>query len=261
MAIVPARIGSTRLPRKMLLRETGSYLFAHTVQNARRCPHLDRVVLATDSDEILRAAEEVGVSALRTSADHVSGTDRVEEAHRLLLEAGHGPWDVVINIQGDEPELPIADVSRLIACFDDPAVELATLSAPIATRAEADDSGIVKVVTNAAGDAMYFSRSPIPSLAHPSRPMEDGTPGLGGMKRHIGVYAFRPAALARFCALPRGGLESTESLEQLRWLEAGRRIRVLEASRLTVGIDTQEHYAAFQARLASSPPLEGSPTQ
>ena len=244
----------------MLLRDTGRYLFEHTVANTERCSRLSRVVLATDSTEILEAAREVGVEALMTSADHASGTDRVEEAHRLLLERGEGPWDVVVNVQGDEPELPPADLETLIDAFADPAVELATLSAPIETREEADDPGIVKVVVGATGDALYFSRSPIPSLDHPSRPMSSEAPGLGGMKRHIGVYAFRPDALFAFCNLPRGGLETTESLEQLRWLEAGRAIRVLEASRLTIGIDTQEHYAAFSARHQSPPSLEGSPT-
>ncbi|MEW6074334.1 MAG: 3-deoxy-manno-octulosonate cytidylyltransferase [Planctomycetota bacterium] len=265
LAVVPARLGSTRLPRKMLLRDTGRYLFEHTVRNAERCALLERVVLATDSAEIMRAAQEVGVTAIATSPDHPSGTDRVAEAHRSLLAAGEGPWDVVVNVQGDEPELPPADLELLIGAFAEAAVEIATLSAPIATREEALDPGIVKVVTDARGEALYFSRSPIPSLDHPSRPMAPGAPGLAGLRRHLGVYAFRPTALAFFCALPRGGLEATESLEQLRWLEAGRRMRVLPASRLTLGIDTAEHYAAFRAAVrareapASAPALPSPP--
>ncbi len=260
IAIIPARLGSTRLPRKMLLRDTGHYLFEHTVRNAERCPELERVVLATDSEEILRAAADVGIEALMTAKEHASGTDRIEEAHRTLSAAGLGPWDVVINVQGDEPELPVEDISQLIDAFADPTVEMATLSAPIQTRAEADDPGIVKVVCATSGDALYFSRSPIPSLDHPSRPMDDTAPGLGGMRRHVGIYAFRPAALSRFCALPRGGLEATESLEQLRWLEAGHRLRVLSTSRLTIGIDTIEHYTAFLARCGSPPPSDQFPT-
>lgn len=248
LAIVPARLHSTRLPRKMLLRETGRFLFEHTVANAAAGGALDRVVLATDSEEITRAAAEVGVEALLTSPDHPSGTDRVHEAYRILRERGEGPWDVIVNIQGDEPELPGEDVARLVALFADDAVEMASLWAPLESAAEAEDPSIVKVVLDGAGDALYFSRSPIPSHSH-SR--AGGAPV--GLKRHVGLYAFRPAALDRFCALPPGELERTESLEQLRWLEAGRRIRLLSASRLTLGIDTEAHYAAFRARLASSP--------
>jgi 3-deoxy-manno-octulosonate cytidylyltransferase (CMP-KDO synthetase) len=253
LGIVPARLGSTRLPRKMLLRETGRYLFEHTVANARSCSALERVVLATDSEEIVRAASEVGIEALLTSTEHPSGTDRIHEALAILLERGEGPWDVVVNIQGDEPELPVEDVSRLVALFHEPEVELASLAAPIESREDADDPAIVKVVLDRRGDALYFSRSPIPSRAHPSPSRLSDPPSLEGMMRHIGVYAFRPPALDRFCQLPRGELEQIESLEQLRWLEAGRRIRLITASRLTLGIDTEEHYAAFRARLASSP--------
>ncbi len=258
VAIVPARLGSTRLPRKMLLRETGSYLFEHTVRNVERSSEVQRVVLATDSDEILAAAGEVGLEAIATSPDHPSGTDRVNEAHRLLRERGEGPWDVVINVQGDEPELPLADLATLVRAFDDPDVEIATLYASVRSLDEALDPSVVKVVLDAAGDALYFSRAPIPSLEHPSRPMRPGAPGLSAMKRHVGVYAFRPAALERCCALAPGDLEATENLEQLRWLEAGGSMRCLSASQLTVGIDTPEHYALFVARQTPSRPLEGS---
>lgn len=248
LVVVPARIGSTRLPRKMLLRETGRYLFEHTVRNVERASLVERVVLATDSEEIVRAAEEVGIDALLTSPDHPSGTDRVEEAHGALVAAGDGPFDVIVNVQGDEPELPPRDLDALVAAFDDDGVELATLWARVESRADADDPSIVKVVVDGCSDALYFSRSPIPSLEHPSRPMREDAPGLAAMKRHIGVYAFRPAALERFCRLAPGALETTESLEQLRWLEAGGRIRVVEASQTTVGIDTREHYSLFVAR-------------
>lgn len=260
VAIVPARLGSRRLPRKMLLRETGRYLFEHTVRNVGESPFVERVVLATDSDEIVSAAHAVGVEALSTSADHPSGTDRVHEALETLLARGEGPWEVVVNVQGDEPELPLADVETLVRAFADPAVEIATLHAPISRREDALDPSVVKVVTDTRGRALYFSRSPIPSLDHPARPMRPAAPGLACMKRHVGVYAFRPDALARFCALPAGALEATESLEQLRWLEAGGEILVLEASGRTVGIDTAEHYALFVERQRRSGALESSRT-
>ena len=260
LAIIPARLDSSRLARKMLLRETGRFLFEHTVRNVQRCRGIGRVVLATDSGEILDAAREVGIEAFATDPAHPSGTDRVHEALQTLVERGEGPWDVVVNVQGDEPELPTRDLDTLLRAFRDPAVEMATLWAPVATRAEADDPSVVKVVVDAAGNALYFSRSPIPSLDHPTRPMDPASPGLSALKRHVGVYGFRPEALARFCALPRGHLETTESLEQLRWLEAGRAMRVVEASQTTIGIDTREHYAGFVARHSHGSSLQGTKT-
>ncbi|MCZ6598076.1 MAG: 3-deoxy-manno-octulosonate cytidylyltransferase [Planctomycetota bacterium] len=263
--MIPARLGSTRMPQKMLRRETGRYLFEHTVRAVERSSAVERVVVATDAEEILSAAEEVGIEALLTSAAHQSGTDRVHEAWRLIAEREGADFDVVLNVQGDEPELPPADLDVLVAAFDDPETEIATLCTPIATREEVLDPAVVKVVRDAAGFALYFSRSPVPSLDHPSRPMRPGAPGLQAALRHVGVYAFRPAALQGFCGLPYGALEATENLEQLRWLEAGRRMRVLDATRPTYGIDTEEDYAAFVARQDSNELIangtEGSPTR
>ena len=248
VAIVPARLSSTRLPRKMMLRETGRYLFEHTVRNVERASSIERVVLATDAEEIVVAAETVGIEAILTSPDHPSGTDRVHEAARTLAARGDGPWDVIVNVQGDEPELPHADLDTLIGAFHDPGVEIATLFTEVSDPSQALDPSVVKVVVDAHGDALYFSRSPVPSLDHPSRPMHAAAPGLRAMKRHIGVYAFRPHALEEFCALPPGALEQTESLEQLRWLETGRSIRVLEAEEKSIGIDTPGDYALFVLR-------------
>ena len=243
LAIVPARLGSTRLPRKMLLRESGRYLFEHTVRGVRRARTLQRVVLATDSEEIRAAARGLEVEVVMTSERHQSGTDRVHEAFETLLEQGAGPFDVVLNVQGDEPEVNGETLDPLIAAFADPAVELASLCTPLGDLAAAHDPSVVKVVLDRHGDALYFSRAPIPGL---SPAWKDRAPGP--FLRHIGVYAFRPAALRAFCALPRGVHEVTESLEQLRWLEAGKKIRVLAAAEGSVGIDTPEHYAAFLAR-------------
>jgi 3-deoxy-manno-octulosonate cytidylyltransferase (CMP-KDO synthetase) len=241
VAIVPARLGSTRLPRKMLLAETGRYLFQHTAENAARCPAIARVVVATDSDEILAAARERGLEALATSPAHPSGTDRVHEALQALLAAGEAV-DVVVGVQGDEPELEPADLARLVAAFGDPDVSIATLCAPLEPGAEAA-TNVVKVVRDARGDALYFSRAPIPDRSH-ARAGAAPAPAL----RHVGVYAFRPSALARFAELPPGALEAAESLEQLRWLEAGERMRVVDAARAPAGIDTAEEYARFVAR-------------
>jgi len=240
LAVIPARLGSTRLPRKMLLRESGRYLFEHTVAGVRRARAIERVVLATDSREILEAAQEVGIEALLTSERHASGTDRVHEAFELLERAGEGPWDVVLNVQGDEPEIAGESLDPLVAAFAAPEVRLATLCTPLESEDEARDPAIVKVVLDARGDALYFSRAPIPAVAAGAAP--------GPRWRHVGVYAFRPEALRAFCALERGLLEQRESLEQLRWLEAGESIRVLAASEGSVGIDTAEQYERFLAR-------------
>jgi len=254
VAIVPARLGSRRLPRKMLLEETGACLFEHTVLNARRSTALERVVVATDSEELVARARAAGIDAVMTSEDHVSGTDRVHEA-LLGLE---GVWDVVINVQGDEPELDPADLSRLVGAFEDPEVQVATLSGPLEDPEELRAPQVVKVVTDGRGDALYFSRAPIPyspgagESAFSRREGPAATGSLGPCRRHVGVYAFRPAALAEFCALPPGTLEQSENLEQLRWLEAGKRMRVVESSHVPLGIDTRADYDAFVQRVAAA---------
>jgi len=244
LAVVPARLASTRLERKLLLRESGRYLFEHTVRNAERCAALDAVVLAVDADELLEAARSAGVRAVPTSTEHASGTDRVREAHRALLAAGDGPWEVVVNVQGDEPELDPDHLARLVACFDAPEVEAATLCAPLRDPAQVEDASTVKVVRDRAGFALYFSRAPIPVRRDPDAADDDEPLAW----RHVGVYAYRPAALEDFCELPRGDLERRESLEQLRWLEAGRRMRVVEVDRAPPGIDTRADYEAFLGR-------------
>jgi len=261
VAIVPARLASRRLPRKMLLDDTGRALFEHTARNVASCPAVERVVVATDADEVVRRAALGDVEAVLTRPDHASGTDRVFEALGALDQT----YDVVLNVQGDEPELDTGDLTRLVQAFAAPEVEIATLAGPLHSELEADAPQVVKVVLDASGDALYFSRSQIPH-----RPTDSGGGGgdpvrsyaregapawLGLVRRHIGVYAFRPAALAEFCGLPPGPLELTENLEQLRWLEAGRRIRVLETSHVPLGIDTREDYDAFVARCRR----EGSP--
>ena len=246
LALVPARLGSQRLPRKMLLAETGRPLVVHTVANAHAAGLFARVVVATDSPEIQAAVADAGFEAVLTRPDHESGTARAEEAARAV----GGAFDVVVNVQGDEPELDRGDLARLVAAFADPAVEAATLCGPLA-EAERALPQVVKVVRDAAGDALYFSRAPVPYRAEPGAAAyarEDAPPWSDCARRHVGVYAFRPAALADFVALPRGRLEALENLEQLRWLEAGRRMRVVEAAHLPLGIDTRADYDAFVQR-------------
>ncbi|MED6334230.1 MAG: 3-deoxy-manno-octulosonate cytidylyltransferase [Planctomycetota bacterium] len=239
VAVIPARLASRRLERKMLLCETGRALFLHTAEAVATCEAIGRVVVATDSEEIVAAAAAEGVEALLTDPAHACGTDRVKEALDLL---GEEP-DVVVNVQGDEPGIAAADLETLVGAFSDSRVEVATLAVPIEDERDARAPDVVKVVLDEAGDALYFSRAAIPDRSH----AREGSNAPGPMWRHVGVYAFRPAALARFCALPAGALEAAENLEQLRWLEAGERMRVVEATRAPVGIDTAEDYARFVA--------------
>lgn len=256
VAIVPARLASQRLPRKMLLDRTGDCLFVHTARNVAASGIFARVVVAADDPETLAAAHKAGVDCRMTRVDHASGTDRVWEAWEAL-EHEHERADVIVNVQGDEPEIAAGDLIGLVRAFDDRAVELATLCCPLGSSEEAERASVVKVVRDASGDALYFSRAAIPARGH-ARSSAPSAAGRGAntehwtiLRRHIGVYAFTPVALSEFCALPTGRLEACESLEQLRWLEAGRKIRVLEAERFPEGIDTLEDYERFVARCAA----------
>jgi 3-deoxy-manno-octulosonate cytidylyltransferase (CMP-KDO synthetase) len=248
VVIVPARLGSTRMPRKMLRRDSGRYLFQHTIENLRGNPRAEGVFLATDSEEIEAAARAVGIEVLRTSPEHPSGTDRVFEAFRLLENRGIGPIDVVVNVQGDEPEFQESHLTALIDACADPGVEMSTLAGPIRTARELFDPNVVKVVFDTRGDALYFSRAPIP---WPGESKAGGGSEIGPSReswRHVGAYAFRPSALARFCSLPVSRLEESERLEQLRWLEAGGALRVRCIERVPQDINTEEQYALFLNR-------------
>lgn len=253
IAIVPARLGSTRLARKMLLRQTGRYLFEHTVVNARRASSLGGVVLAVDHPELADAARAAGVEAVMTSPDHASGTDRVLEALETLIASGLPEPDVVVNVQGDEPELDPADIDGLVHLFRQPEVTFATLWTPLDDPRELERPEVVKLVTDAAGRALYFSRAPIPAQGH-SEPTGEEDSGAPRAKRHLGVYAYRPGALRTFCAAPVSALERRERLEQLRWLELGGAIHVLRAGHAPRGIDTEEDYLAFVERCAGGSP-------
>ena len=244
IAIIPARVASTRLARKMLLAETGHCLFEHTARAVLESGAFARVVVATDAAEIADAAAAAGLEAVRTRADHRSGTDRVCEAWQQLAATGERA-DVVVNVQGDEPEIDPRDLARVVEVFADPEVEIATLAAPLLTEEEWKNPSVVKVVCDARGTALYFSRAPIPGRGHGAPPIPARELPA---RRHIGVYAFRTEALLRCAALPPSRLEQAASLEQLRCLDAGMKIRVAAASRAPAGIDTREDYDAFVAR-------------
>ncbi len=230
IGIIPARWASSRFPGKPLAEILGKPMFLHVYERARACPLLRSVVLATDDERILRAAKSLNVPAVMTRSDHVSGTDRIHEAACLL---GVGEEEVVVNVQGDEPALDPEILTELLEPFEDPNVLIATPARQITTE-EAARPDVVKVVVAGNGNALYFSRAPIPHGGDPTLPTGQGFLG------HIGLYAYRLPALRRFTELPPSPLEQREKLEQLRLLENGISIRVVRTSRRCHGVDRPE---------------------
>jgi 3-deoxy-manno-octulosonate cytidylyltransferase (CMP-KDO synthetase) len=237
LGVIPARLASTRLPRKVLREVAGLPLVAHVYVSARQSPILGDLLVATDSDEVGAVCRAHGIPWLMTSPEHPSGTDRLWEVSRSR------PADVYVNIQGDEPFVTPGHIERLVRPFAaDPAVQVTTLKIR-ATPAEAASPNVNKVVTTAGGDALYFSRNPIPY----------DRDGRGAVTRwkHVGLYAYRRTALEAFHVLPPSSLEQAEKLEQLRLLENGIPIRVAETDEPTVGVDTEEDLRAVEALLAA----------
>jgi len=224
IAVIPARLASTRLPRKMLREIAGQPLLAHVYRSVRSSPLLHDVVIATDSDEILELCHKNGWQARMTSAEHQSGTERVHEIANLVAA------DVYLNIQGDEPLTRPEHVKSLLDVMKDPAVQVATLKTP-APAVDVKNPNAVKVVTDVSGRALYFSRATVPYDRDGTRPL---------YFKHLGIYAYRKAALDRFCQLPESPLERSERLEQLRFLENGIPIHVGETPFDTIGVDTEE---------------------
>jgi len=223
LVVIPARLASTRLPRKMLLDETGKYLVQHVWERARQATRAENVVIATDAREILEAAESFGARALLTSPDHASGSDRAAEVARRLQPR------LVVNVQGDEPELDPAHVDALVDAMG-PDDEMGTLVHAGLTEDEQDDPAVVKARVED-GYAVDFTRARLP----------------GGW-RHVGVYAFSAAFLEAFTRLPPTPNEKERRLEQMRALDHGHRIRAVKARHGGTGIDTPEDYAAFVRR-------------
>lgn len=243
LVVIPARLASTRLPRKVLLRGSGKYLIEHVWERARAARCAGRVVIATDDAEVAAAARSFGAEVELTRADHPSGTDRVAEVAARLAEQG-ARFDLVVNVQGDEPELDPALIDRLVELMEGTDDPMGTLAEPCAPDDFARPQ-VVKVVTDARGRALYFSRSPIP---HPA-----GEGGEPAALRHVGIYAYRPAFLQAFCRLEPAPLERREKLEQLRALWHGHAIRVaVVAPTGARGIDTPEDYQAFLSRVVVS---------
>jgi 3-deoxy-manno-octulosonate cytidylyltransferase (CMP-KDO synthetase) len=232
--VIPARLGSTRLSRKVLREIAGRPMIEWVWQAAASSGLMDPVVVATDSDEVAEACRQRGIGFAMTSPDCASGTDRVREV-ALSVDA-----DIYVNIQGDEPTLTAELFAPLLALFDRPEVQVATL-AVACPPAEFNNPNAVKVVTALDGRALYFSRATIP--------FDRDAAGFTGYRKHLGIYAYRKTALEQFAALPPSLLEKTERLEQLRLLENGVSIYVAEASADTIGVDTAEDLARAEAVL------------
>ena len=232
--VIPARLGSTRLPRKVLRELAGRPMVEWVWRAAAASGLMDPVVVATDSEEVAAVCRERGVPVQMTSPDCPSGSDRVREVASRIQA------DIIVNIQGDEPTLTPDFFPPLLALFDRPEVEVATLAVPCAPD-EIADPNAVKVVTALDGRALYFSRATIP--------FDRDQSGHAAYRKHLGIYAYRRAALERFAALPPSPLEKLERLEQLRLLENGIALYVADAPRDTIGVDTEADLARAEAVL------------
>ncbi|HEX6802330.1 MAG TPA: 3-deoxy-manno-octulosonate cytidylyltransferase [Terriglobales bacterium] len=236
VAIIPARLQSQRLPRKMLREIAGRPLAVWVYQAVRSSPLLDDVIIATDSEEILTACRTHACTARMTSNRHRSGTERVHEVAQSVAA------DVYINVQGDEPMVRPEQIESIVQLMREPTIGVGTLKTA-ASPADIASPNAVKVVTDGAGRALYFSRATIPFDRDGSQPP---------YFKHLGIYAYRMPALHRFVTLPESSLERAERLEQLRFLENGIPIHVAETRFDSVGVDTEEDFSRVQRILAKS---------
>jgi 3-deoxy-manno-octulosonate cytidylyltransferase (CMP-KDO synthetase) len=256
LGVIPARYASTRFPGKPLAPLGHGTVLSAVVTAAREASRLTRVIVATDDPRIVEACRGFGAEAMLTSPDHASGTDRAAEVVRRAGE----PFDVVLNIQGDEPFVTPTSLDRLVAAFEGrPDLAMATLAEPIDDADELFDPAAAKVVVDGDGAALYFSRSPIPfhrgsgtRLSPDFRaPLGSRPGGLAGYLKHQGIYAYRPATLDALSRMPPSPLEIDEGLEQLRAVQAGIRILVLDSDFRSIAVDTPDDLARAAARLSS----------
>lgn len=235
VAVIPARYASSRFPGKALADLAGKPMVQHVVERAAQAKSVHRVLVATDDERIAAAVRTFGTEAVLTDPHHPSGTDRIAEAIREVA------CDVVVNVQGDEPLLPPAMVDEAVEpFFAEPALEMGTVCRAIEDPRDLTDPNVVKVVRDLEGYALYFSRAPVPHS-------REGQRGAGARPcKHIGLYVYRRAFLFRFTAWKPTPLEEAERLEQLRALEHGVRIKVVETRHDSVGVDTPDDLARVQ---------------
>jgi len=235
IAIIPARLASTRLARKILREINGRPMLAHVYQATRACTQLDDVIVATDSEEIAEVCRANGWNFRMTSPGHRSGTDRVHEVAQAIAA------DVYVNVQGDEPMARREHLDTLLGLMARPEVQVGTLKTPCSAE-DVNNPNAVKVVTSLDGRALYFSRATIP--------FDRDVSGTVAYFKHLGFYAYRKSALDAFCLWPESQLEHCERLEQLRFLDNGVPIYVAETPFDTVGVDTEEDLNRVERLLA-----------
>ena len=231
LGVIPARFASSRFPGKPLIDIKGKTMICRVFEGAAQSSQIERVVVATDDQRIIDEVLSFNGNAIMTSANHPSGTDRCAEVAALYPEC-----DIVINIQGDEPLVDYRQLEQLIAVFSDPLVEIATLVTRKTTMEELQNPNRIKVVADHEMNALYFSRSVVPNFYHSSGDVLENYP----FQRHIGLYAYRASTLQKLTSLAPTALEKTESLEQLRWLFYGYKIRLVETDIETPNIDVPE---------------------
>jgi len=252
LGVIPARYASTRFRGKPLAPLGNGTLLEAVWRKAAAAESISRLIVATDDSRIREAAEAFGAEVRMTSPEHASGTDRVAEVLRELRKED-ARFELVLNVQGDEPMIAPRSLDRLVACFrKNPGLEMATLCEPLQGEADLSDPNVVKVVTAENGRAIYFSRASIPYRRDPADPGPGG-PAAPGSRRHQGIYAYRPDVLERLTGLPPSPLERLEGLEQLRALEAGISIQVIESDFHSIGVDTPEDLERVSALLAQQP--------
>jgi len=238
VAVIPARYSSTRFPGKVLAKDTGKFLIQHTYERACMAKLPEKVIIAADDEKVAAAARTFGAECVLTSPDHQSGTDRIAEAVASM------DVEIVVNLQGDEPEIDPGNIDYLAKMLmDNPNCPMATLAAEFKNAGQVSDPNIVKVIIGRSNKAIYFSRWPIP--------YDREKAGVGDIKRylrHIGIYAYRKKFLLEITALPQTPLEKIEKLEQLRAIENGYDILVGKVKHTCDGIDTPEQYAEFVKR-------------
>lgn len=262
IGIIPARYGSSRFPGKPLAILGGKPVIQRVVEQVQKV--LEEVYVATDDERIYEAVVAFGGKAVMTRSDHQSGTDRIREALHIItgeISADNQPStfqplrsdfrpDVVINIQGDEPFIQVSQIQTVMECFQDPSTQIATLGKPFSTIEAAKNPNSPKIVVDVNNYAMYFSRSVIPFVRGKDEKEWIGTyPFL----KHIGLYAYRTMTLDEITELPQSSLELAESLEQLRWLQNGYKVKVGLTDVETIGIDTPEDLANAERKMVFTP--------
>jgi 3-deoxy-manno-octulosonate cytidylyltransferase (CMP-KDO synthetase) len=242
LAVIPARFASTRLPGKPLVPLGGKPMIERVWDRVRQAASVSGVLVATDDERIRSAVQAFGGQAVMTRSDHRSGTERIAE-----VAAARKDIDIFVNVQGDEPLIDPAAIDQAVEAIQaDAEVSVSTLAVPIGNPADIMDPNVVKVVLDFDGNALYFSRAPIPWVR------DRGGPVHAQHLKHLGLYAFRRDALLEFATFPQGDLERIEQLEQLRWLENGYRIRVAETEHDSVSVDVPEDVKRVEALLSKS---------